>query len=350
MSCSIERVGSVCSLGEFPDDSAAILAGLSGARAEAAFGVFIKGPEGAPMPLCAAPVVSYGFVGIGRMVALLHRALLRLIERPDNRAALGQTPWFVAVPDPADREIDLGDDVSADDAQRVKRLAETVLERTFAAAGVPVGRAPHRFFGGAKTAFGEAVGAALREIEAGTLPRCIVAAVDSLLSPAVLEDLGANNLLKGPDNQYGIVPGEGAALLVLGKSKSITRIEKATLVAKSAQNRERGDGRALARAIAETVSASESSGAIILDHTGERERAIEWGDALVHLTGDGVAARVGIALTPAMSIGETGVAAQALGTVLSSYALARGRADKAAVATSSCFDSGKCSAVLVARD
>src|SRR5688572_18923882 len=232
MSCSIERVGSVCSLGEFPDDSAAILAGLSGARAEAAFGVFIKGAAGAPMPVCAAPVVSYGFVGIGRMVALLHRALTRLIERPDDRAAIGQMPWFVAVPDPADREIDLGDDAPADDAGRVKRFAETVLERTFAAASVPVASAPHRFFGGARTSFGEALAAALRDIETGAVPRCIVAAVDSLLSPAVLETLGADNLLKGPDNQYGIVPGEGAALLVLGRSKSVTRIEKVSLVAK----------------------------------------------------------------------------------------------------------------------
>lgn len=84
---------------------------------------------------------------------------------------------------------------------------------------------PGQFVGVATFPIGHAAGhAALRSahgrIAAGTYDACVVAGVDSYLSPETLEWLEANDQLHGAgpqNNAYGFIPGEGAgAVLVVG--------------------------------------------------------------------------------------------------------------------------------------
>lgn len=355
MPCSIANISSVSGLGKYPDSCAAILAGLAAARGSPNFELFFQGDEEPrPIPISVAPVVTHGFRAIGRLVALLNESLVGLLKQvPDHREVLN-VPWFLALPDPWERQIDTGDlDGAERPPVRLEWLASSVLQRSFEAAGVQ--RVPQcRCYGGDPTTFVDALRDAVTGLEQGAFKRCVLGAVDSLVSPEILDALAADNLLRTPANQYGFSPGEGAILIVLEAAAGAgarPHLRAATRSPKSGGTRERGDGRALAKTMLDTYNAASlgSRFALITDQNGERERAIEWGDALVHLTESGLGDKIAATITHAMNLGETGVASPAFGMSLAVHALARRREMPDVLLTVSSFGPPACAAFVIAR-
>jgi 3-oxoacyl-[acyl-carrier-protein] synthase I len=356
MGCRVARISSITGLGNHRDSCAAILAGLTGVRGSANFELFFQGDEEPrPVSVCAVPVVTQGFSGIGRLVALLHQSLGDLFHGVREPGELLDLPWFVAFPDPWERAIETADLEREDEAAaRVAWLAQTVTERAMTAAKLEAAPKRCRFYGGDQAAFAAALSDALAGFRQGTYRRCVVGAVDSLLSLRLLEELAAGNLLRTPKNQYGLVPGEGAVLILLeaggtaagGRTISIESVSRSAKIV----NAERGDGRALAQTI---VNALELAGthnvafSVISDQNGERERAYEWGDALVQLAARGLTSAVRAHLTHAMNVGDTGVCAPAVGVALGAYAMSRRRMTDRIVATASAFDPPVCAAVVL---
>jgi 3-oxoacyl-[acyl-carrier-protein] synthase-1 len=356
MGCRVARISSITGLGNHRDSCAAILAGLTGVRGASDFELFFQGDEEPrPASVCAVPIVTHGFSGVGRLVALLHASLADFFDGARETRELLDLPWFVAFPDPRDRAIETADVEQEDEpAARVTWLARSVTERAIAAAKLE--RVPERcrFYGGDQSAFTAALSDALAGFRQGAHRRCVVGAVDSLLSLRLLEELAAGNLLKTPKNEYGLVPGEGAVLMLLetgaatagGRTISIDSVSRNTKIA----NSERGDGRALAQTIADALAVSgtnDVSFSIISDQNGERERAYEWGDALVQLVARGMGSAVRAHFTHAMNVGDTGVCAPAVGVALAAYAMSRRRMTERVVATASAFDPPVCAAVVL---
>lgn len=358
MSIPVACISSACSLGFFPDSSAAALAGLVGTSPAEDFTVCEQGDDGPqPLAVAAVPIVGLGFSGVGRLTALFHDALGRLIADPGRRSTVAQSPWFIALPDPLDRLIEGDGDTLEDERARVRHLGHTVTDRAGAAAGLEHDATRRHFYGGGRTAFALALEDALRTLSDGAVSSCIVGALDSLLSDSLLESLADDNLLRSRENAYGIVPGEGIVLMLLdaggdAPGQALMRIGGVVRRVKEPQVAERGDGRALAEIIGRCAAAGgEATAAFSLldDQNGERERAVEWGDAVTHLNASGVAQRISAVLTPAESFGETGVATPALALTVAAHAFRRPvfRAPPAAVVYAS--DSRDCSAILAAR-
>lgn len=357
MSCAIATISGIGCLGRYPDFCAAVLAGLGGASGSPDFELFFAGDEEPrAIPVCAAPVVSHGFRGVGRLVAVLHQALVDLTVTHGRIGELIEVPWFMAVPDPLDRDIDLAELEGRQRADvRIDWLGRNVLGRCMPAAGIQ--RLPQvcRFYGGDETAFSLALAEALTGFERGAYERCVVGAVDSLVSEDTLAALSADNLLKTPENEYGFIPGEGAVLLVLERSagtggRGLTVIEACAQGNKDAISPERGDGRRLAETVIRALAENDDGAsdlAVITDQNGERERAFEWGDALVHLAAQGIEPRIRATLRHAMNLGHSGMASPAFALALASYALGRQRLPNRVVVATSSFETPVCTAVSV---
>jgi 3-oxoacyl-[acyl-carrier-protein] synthase I len=89
---------------------------------------------------------------------------------------------------------------------------------------------PPLFFCQGRSALFFALAAALDALSSGDCERAVVGAVDSLCAPETLQALDAEHRLLGPDSD-GIIPGEGAAFLLLERSP--VSAESATIVAAS---------------------------------------------------------------------------------------------------------------------
>ena len=308
------------------------------------------------MPVAEAPVITNGFSGIGRFVALLHHVMFRYLGDAKAIEDLSALPHFLAFPDPAERHIDVG--VANDDdaeEERVVRLGRAAVERALKPLGKPFNAGNFQFFGGGETAFAKALGRAKSALEDGSTKSCIVGAVDSLVSEDVLELLSAANALKSPENQYGLVPGEGAVVMLLetssdSRTENSISVRSVTKADKVDSRLVRGDGAAIANTIIDAlnIASIDTEGFIVAsDMNGERERAIEWGDALVHLAETGIVHRLRNTLTPASSLGSAGVASSAMNTALATHALMRKLVNDVIVITDSAFDYGECSAIVI---
>jgi 3-oxoacyl-[acyl-carrier-protein] synthase-1 len=68
----------------------------------------------------------------------------------------------------------------------------------------------------------EALGLARELIDGGTAARCLIGGADSLLRRVDLDALGRDNRLLGPTQSQGLVPGEGAAFMLVGRAEQTT--------------------------------------------------------------------------------------------------------------------------------
>lgn len=68
----------------------------------------------------------------------------------------------------------------------------------------------------------EALGLARELIDSGAAARCLIGGADSLLRRADLDALGRDNRLLGPTQSQGLVPGEGAAFMLVGRGQPNT--------------------------------------------------------------------------------------------------------------------------------
>jgi 3-oxoacyl-[acyl-carrier-protein] synthase I len=139
--------------------------------------------------------------------------------------------------------------------------------------------------------FAAAAEAVLARFDGGARGPAIVLAVDSLLDRRLLRALDAEDRLKCTRSPEGFVPGEAAGAIVL-RSPAAARDgrEKASLLAvgraqEAATVRSdhacTGEGLSAAiRAAALSLGTPPSPPWVIVDHNGERYRALEWGYAV----------------------------------------------------------------------
>ena len=164
-----------------------------------------------------------------------------------------------------------------------------------------------------------------------------VIAVDSHLSPETLEWLERSELLMGPRNPGGLIPGEAGACLVVATEElrasqrlpvlARVRSSSTAFEASGRENDVGSLGEALTAAVRGATSTlglpEDAPEAIYIDLNGERYRSEEWG--FVHLR---VAEAFGAASPsiPSDCWGDVGAASGALFAILAAQSWARGYA------------------------
>ncbi|HSP79208.1 MAG TPA: hypothetical protein VLQ93_11805, partial [Myxococcaceae bacterium] len=118
--------------------------------------------EARPLTIHALPVATFGFSGVGRLVALACEVLKDLWGQVDLEALGPETGLFLGLADPWAREWEVGAP-GATEAQRLEALGARVVEQSLQNLGLSW-KGPRRFFGGGHAAFAQALGAARMEL------------------------------------------------------------------------------------------------------------------------------------------------------------------------------------------
>jgi len=291
-----------------------------------------EGLDRLPLSACAIPASTFGFAGIGRLVAILHETLLDLLGDLDPRQRDPDAALFLALPDPLDLEIPLSSELEGDAERRAAAFGSRIVERALESVRSGWALPERRFFGEGRTAFPRALKAALDELATGRRRTCLVAAIDTLLDRAVLERLLVEERLKTEDRPTGLVPGEaGVALVLQAVAPKGSASHRAPVQVRAVALRPADDaspGRALADCADEAFRAAGGSAEPLLvsDHNGEHASAQEWGGALVRLRSLGPAWTAPPSWFPAIGFGDTGTAAAAVGACLAARGVERGYA------------------------
>ncbi|MEJ8849311.1 hypothetical protein [Variovorax rhizosphaerae] len=361
----------VSSLGcDSADACAAARAGLT--RAALIDGMEVSAAaDGNPEPVVvhAVPVLTKGFEGEARLQRMVDHALLEMKVLLSRSGTLrDRVGAYFAVPDPA-REYQALDLITAEAERQEKseiagRLAmqpfdgssaQRMLTRAADAAEWPGTIKLMRASAAGQAAALACMAAARQDLEEDRLDLAIVAAVDSLVSPATLIWLHQCHRLKTTDMPIGLMPGEGCVMLAMARGGEGVQghVLDAALgqeplsLWSGATSVGQGLGEVMSR-VAQSAGwkDAEASAWVISDHNGEVYRANEWGHALVRLQGAWPAASDPTVWFPAISFGDTGSAAPLIGACMALRAFERGHApaDRAMVLASS---EGEARAALV---
>ena len=212
------------------------------------------------------------------------------------------------------------------------------------------------------TGVAEVVQNAIHDLSSGEVDCAIVGGVDSWLDENLLMWLEDTGRLKTPASPVGFQPGEAAAFMLLQNMqiyeacpcRGFTSIidvrigeEQNTLLSGTISK-----GRVLANLLAETAEPTRWSQVeapwLIVDQNGEIYRALEWGNASVHLLSKNAAFVSPILWCPAASFGDTGAASGAVAISTAIRAFARNYALHQEVAVVSSSD-GACRSVILLR-
>jgi len=331
---------------------AAARAGLSRARDLDSFLVFDeKSNNMVPIKGHTVGHHTEGFGELGRLARLGSLALADLLHRAAlDPNAVDRTGFFLAAPSGylvamADALVALNEDEAAPSvdyvdpfsAERRKAFETRLVGKIYDLCRLSPPRAPREVVLEDQAGFAMAAEKAIRAMQAGTLDRAIVGGVDSLLERETLEALAGLSLLKTPDNAFGTLPGEGAAFLLLERTKAADKRGKASLACMEMPavvmeqdhqfSKMPPNGRALSQAVEQASHRLPSQGSgvglLIGTHNGHPWTSMEWGRAQVRLPRALANARQ---WRPAESFGETGAAAGAITVCLGTLALARGYA------------------------
>lgn len=212
-------------------------------------------------------------------------------------------------------------------------LEDKLLSLLLRRAGVAAG--PSRLYLHDGGGFVSALREANEAIASGAVDACIVGGIDSLVDPNVLEALGGLHLLATPARAAGILPGEGAAFVLVERAVAARRRGATVHAVLSGFAEARGPGRlvevhepgrALAEAIAGSLAASHTApGFVIGSLNGDERRALDWGYAQVRLQARGVL-RDAAEWHPATSFGDLGAATGPAAVCAAARAFARGYA------------------------
>ncbi|HEX6708671.1 MAG TPA: beta-ketoacyl synthase N-terminal-like domain-containing protein [Albitalea sp.] len=187
-------------------------------------------------------------------------------------------------------------------------------------------------------------------LNAGEVTACLVGGVDSLLEPADIDRLQRSGWLHGPDNPQGLIPGEGAAFLLLGgdagqpAAPPLARI----LAAATAQEQDHalterfacGDGlRAAIETALQQAGVPEAEVKLrVTDMNGERYRA--WDSMLAAGRSYGTRRETFPVWHTASRLGDLGAAAGFAGVLCAAMGLHRGYAPGPTVVCESASDEG----------
>lgn len=306
--------------------------------------------RGEPMGLCRFASLADNLQGLERFVALGAPALVEATAswraahlRPGRQAPL--LPLLVALPSASRPGID-------------PRLGRELLPRLQAHVGLSFDPRHSRTIshdrGGGVEAFAEA----LRLLDQG-FEAVVVGGIDTYFDPDVLEWLDAEYRLHSLETENGIVPGEGAAFVLLGRRGRVPGLRPlASLLGAAAENEPRpygspepchalGMSRAIQLAIGPLARERRISW-VLTDVPNERHRVDEWQLAF---------GRMFRAFTPEvrhdqplLMTGEVGAASAALLVAMAcvQWQIGCGVGDMALVATHS--DGPERGALVLARE
>lgn len=176
----------------------------------------------------------------------------------------------------------------------------------------------------------EALGLARELIGGGTAARCLIGGADSLLRRSDLDVLARDRRLLGPTQSQGLVPGEGAAFLLVGRSEPDTEprsirvrglgigYERNTVLGADNSVGEALSS-ALTTAIADAGISESEIGFVTGNYNGERYDAWETSHANAR-SYQTRRERLPV-LWPAASVGEIGVAAGVLAILAAAAAI-----------------------------
>lgn len=180
-----------------------------------------------------------------------------------------------------------------------------------------------------------ALARAAADLRAGAADFAVVGAVDSLLHAPLLLSMVAEGRLKSPARPAGLIPGEGAAVLLLERAPDAARrgarpLAQLGTVALDTESTPVGPGyavRAEAAGRAVRMALAENGGPgrvhrVIADLTGERWRSLEW--ALVETRCLGQLPGDWELWHPADCLGDLGAASALVNAGLAIRAFARG--------------------------
>lgn len=170
----------------------------------------VEGPDG--------PVRAHTLTTLDPQMPRLERSLALARHALQEALSLLQGPFeaplrcFVALPEPG-----VGPRIDP------VLLARGLRITTTAGTPIPLELGPRTAFEGGRAAVFQALEAALAVMAVEPQRPCVVGGVDSLVDPATLAALAARNRLLGATNIDGIIPGEGAAFVLLGHPNVIDR-------------------------------------------------------------------------------------------------------------------------------
>jgi 3-oxoacyl-[acyl-carrier-protein] synthase-1 len=323
----VTGIGMVTPVGHTADEScAAIHAGL--ARIAESAELRVPDPKGRLVPATCASVIGVtdGHRRFLRHYRLAVRAFAEAIEKaaiedPD----LGKAGVYLCICEPERIKID-------------SRIENELVRRLSAAIDVPDLTPRAQVFPLGHAAIFQALQSAIADLHAGRIQYAMVGGVDTYLDEAMLDWLADINRLKTDRNVIGIIPGEGAAFVVLeGRTTALARgatplarVDGAATAMEAhgiyAGTPCRGAG--LTNALQRTLAAIPHGGAetsvVLCDLNGERYRATEWGLTLSRALG--AVRRSPAVWHPATSTGDTGAAAGAINLAFGAAAVAKGYA------------------------
>jgi uncharacterized protein (TIGR02270 family) len=299
--------------------------------------------EAVPVRGHAATEVAGRLSGVARLVQLGAAGLADLVPRTGltdlRRVALHLSlpsglylsAWEAELrkerePEPDDEEAE------EPRSAKVRRTLEAkLLPLLLRTAKLSLG--PSRLFLHDGGGFVRALREAAQALASGAVDACIVGGIDSLVDRHVLEALAGLHLLATPEHAAGILPGEGAAFVLVERASAARRRGAAiqAVLGGCAEAQGQGrlqdvhePGRALADAIAASVaSAHAAPGLVIGSLNGDERRALDWGHAQVRLRLRG-ALRDAREWHPATSFGDLGAASGPAAVCAAARAFARG--------------------------
>ncbi|MCY1082300.1 hypothetical protein [Archangium lansingense] len=362
----VRAMGMASALGPLVPGCAAFRARLTRSTPAPEFETFFPGDERpGTVAVFAAGAATYGFSGVGRLVALLVETLVDLGSREELEQLNPGTGLYLALPDPETRGFTTGKEPSDEDppdaARRVALLAERVVRGAWDALRLPGWKGPLRSFHGGNAAFAQALAAAEEDLRTRQTQAGLVCAVDSLVSTRTLELLNAEGQLKTAARPVGLMAGEaGVALLLVRPPPASTETpEPRVLVRDVVLGMEPNlpgtgrpsDGRAItqfALAALGRLLPGEPLPVLVLDHDGRPYRGHEWGMLLLHLSTLDPRFRDCRTWLPADGFGATGAASGGVGTAVALQALQRGYSRTPSLLVLSSSDTGERAAIHLA--
>jgi 3-oxoacyl-[acyl-carrier-protein] synthase-1 len=232
-----------------------------------------------------------------------------------------------------------------------------ILEQVAATCGQRFHAASRAMDGGAAAGLG-LLAQASTLLAQGGVDRVILAGADSLVNPTDLARLMAANRLAGGSNSQGLVPGEGAAAVILSPGAPDSRQRPTCAILSIASAREENSvqsegfsqGRAMLTALRDASRKGETDGEPFVDFVvsnANGERYAAWESMITRARFYRTRRDRTPAAMPAMSAGETGSASAALALVVARDAFARGYAPGRVAMAEIASDDGLRSAAML---
>ncbi len=335
---AITALGMVTALGDGARPTcAALRAGIVRLAELPGISLRVEGRGPVPAVGSAVPTITGDTRGVARFASLACAALGDLV-RSAGAAAIGGADLFLALP-PSDRPgLDPRIHAELGEALDARGPLLDLARRT-------------RSFVGGHAALAPALVAGMRALSEGR-DGVIVGGVDSLIEPETVRFFHERGRLSIPSRRVGLLPGEGAALLLLeaparalARGATILALLEAPASAREAITVDTDtpcDGAGLSAAIEATLAGLDDGGAAIglcaCDLNGEPFRSEELGHALVR----------SLRHVPrplrlrhlADCIGDTGAASMALALADGAMSLHLGRARTRSILCTASSDGG----------